>query len=322
MRLTAGAVNSVVVGRYIRPDTTLAYERFASMQQLGKVAQRRGIPWVLETQGPFFMEASADRRTMLLTDLAKRIELDAYRRCDVLICVSSALRDLVVEASGIDPSKVLVVPNGVDGTTFDPAATPRLRLTDEETFTIGYVGSLPRWQALDRLFESIVRVRSRLGEVAIVIVGTGAMCEAWERHAEALGLSDVVHWVGAVSRDDIPTYIQGMDVGFSGQIPSSAGSMYHSPLKLYEYQAMGVPFVASSFEDARSLAETTGGGVLFEAGYDDSLDNAILEAHRLHRAGHFGRDVIRSRTLRYHSWEQRVGQILEGVEDVLQRRLS
>lgn len=315
-RLGIAAANARRLARRIDPKVTWAYERFATMQRLGRVAQRRGVPWILETQGPFFHEAANDRRSLALTGLARRRELDAYRRCDALVCVSTALRDLIVDLAGIDPAKVIVVPNGVDERAFDPSRTQRRRLTPESTFTIGYVGGLPPWQALDRLFSALARLREPLGDVAVVVVGDGPSRAVWAEAAERAHLGDRVHWVGRVPRTAVPSYLAGFDVGYSGPIRSSLGSMYHSPLKLYEYLAMGVPVLAADFADARRLVADTGGGVLFTSD-DDALDAALLEAAAAHREGRYDATTLRERVLARHSWDRRVETLIGSVDQVL-----
>jgi len=95
------------------------YERFAVLQALGWVFKRDGIPWILETSGLYSDEAKTERNSLVLTGVARRLEVFAYGRCDVLVCVSAALKELVVEKTGVDPEKILVVPNGVDAAFFD-----------------------------------------------------------------------------------------------------------------------------------------------------------------------------------------------------------
>lgn len=320
LRLASGVANERRVRHRLTPTTTWAYERFASMQRLGRVARSRGIPWILETQGPFFLEASQDRGTLLLTRLARILEVDAYRRCDALVCVSNALRDIVVDLAGINPAKVLVIPNGVDGVTFDPGRVQARRLTPPSTLTIGYVGGLPAWQALDRLFASVARLRDQLQDVAIVVVGDGSSRASWEEASVGLGVADLVHWVGRVPRDEVPSYVLGFDVGYSGQIRSSLGSMYHSPLKLYEYLAMGIPILASDFDDARRLVNSVGGGTLFDPDMPESLDDALLEVRSRHDEHRADRTLIRERTLAQHGWDQRVSTIIAGVRGILDTR--
>jgi hypothetical protein len=77
------------------------YERFGAFQALGRPFQRAGIPWILETNGPLFLEAKNDRKSMVLSSLAKRLELQAYRQCDVLLCVSHRLKEILVDQAGI-----------------------------------------------------------------------------------------------------------------------------------------------------------------------------------------------------------------------------
>ncbi|MBK7051095.1 MAG: glycosyltransferase family 4 protein [Rhodoferax sp.] len=71
--------------------------------------------------------------------------------------------------------------------------------------------------------------------------------------AKELKIDDIVTFTGRVSGDSVPSYIEKFDLCFSGQLPSAIGGMYHSPLKIYEYMAMGKPVLASNFADARSV---------------------------------------------------------------------
>jgi glycosyltransferase involved in cell wall biosynthesis len=315
-RLIAGSLNGWLVHQALTPETTWAYERFASMQALGRTAKRRGIPWILETQGLFFREASVERQSMKMTGIARRIELGAYRDCDALVCVSEDLKRMVV-AERVDPAKVLVVPNGVDPQFFDPESTNAIRLTDPGTLTIGFVGGLAYWQGLDALFRSLSEGLEELREVAVVVVGDGLARREWEDLADKLGLSEVVHWVGRVPRDLIPRYLKGFDMGFSGQIASKSAVMYHSPLKLYEYQAMGLPILASAYADAESLLGMTGAGVLFEPSRHASLTEALIQAAQGVRECRWDGRETRKRVVEAHSWERRVTDLIRGVNRIL-----
>jgi len=71
----------------------------------------------------------------------------------------------------------------------------------------------------------------------------------------------------------------GFDVGYSGHLDLKGMKVYRSPLKLYEYMAMGKPVVASAVEDARALVreQKTGSCSPWRSG----LKQALVRAYKL-----------------------------------------
>ena len=292
------------------------YERFATMQVLGHRFKRAGVPWILETQGLFYYETKVERATVGLSALAERIEKRAYRACDVLIAISEPLKDLIVEQCGVDPAKVVVVPNAVELDRFDPALNGVERPFEE--LTLGFVGGLIGWQALDVLLEAMAEIEAEDGlKTALVVVGDGAMRDPWTARARELGLADRVRFTGQVAGDQIKHAMAGFDLGYAGAKVMAIGQMYHSPIKLYEYMAQGLPIVAADYPDARGLVEGQGTGFLFEPG-DKAMLKAVLRTAHERRAdlpamGARGRQLIEAR----HTWPARVAAMLP----ILQQKL-
>jgi glycosyltransferase involved in cell wall biosynthesis len=152
LRLTMGARNAYKTRRELEGKVDWVYERFATMQALGRALQQQNEPWILETNALLFHEAKADRHSVFLNGLARYKELQAYRQCDVLVCVSETLKQIIVEL-GIDANKIIVVPNGVDTELYNPCRQEAYRR--HNGFTIGFVGSLSPWQALHLLLEAV-----------------------------------------------------------------------------------------------------------------------------------------------------------------------
>jgi glycosyltransferase involved in cell wall biosynthesis len=279
------------------------YERFATFQALGRPFQRHGVPWILETQGPFYEEARLDRKSLVLAGLARELELRAYRQCNVLICVSHALRDRLVREADLPPHKVLVVPNGVDADLFTPAPGAAARVFDG--FTIGYAGSLTHWQGIDLLLRAMHRLDRSAIRLHLVVIGDGMMRVRWEALAAELGLSDRVRFLGRVPQAEVPILIGGTDAGFAGHGESRDGRVYHSPLKIYEYLAMGTPVIASASEDALLVVREGENGFVYPPGDVTGLTAALLRAwtarERLRVMGTRAREEILAR----HTWTHR-----------------
>jgi glycosyltransferase involved in cell wall biosynthesis len=187
MRLALGPLNAWRAWRELGGRGGWVYERSAVLQAMGWIFKRDGGPWILETNAPLFYEAKVDRNSIVLSGLARWLELRAYRECDVLVCVSEALKEILVREAGLQPEKVVVVPNGVDTIFFDPNRYTPMRMF--EGFTIGFVGHLSAWQGLDLLLEALKDLRAEGIDASLVVVGDGPMRQAWEAQARRLGIN-------------------------------------------------------------------------------------------------------------------------------------
>ena len=295
------------------------YERFATMQVLGRRFRRAGIPWILETQGLFFYETRVERAAVGWPALARRIELAAYRDCDVLVAVSEPLRELLVDRCGVAPGKILIVPNAVELERFAPALNPTARPFPEPApdLTLAFAGGLIAWQALDLLLEAMAELRSEGLTVGLVVVGDGAMLRPWQERAAGLGLAGLVRFTGRVPGTEVGRHLAGCDLGYSGPRLMAIGAMYHSPIKLYEYMAQGLPVLAAGFADASRLVEGQDTGFLFAPGDRDDLKRALRLAHaareRLPAMGAAARRLVETE----HSWPARVRAMVPAIAERL-----
>ena len=318
-RLSMGVLNSRIAWRELGRRVDWVYERLGSFQALGRVFQQHGALWVLESNALLFREAKVERQTSVLSGLARRFEFQAYRDCDVLVCISEMLKEMICREADIPSEKILVVPNGVNTSFFDPARHSQRRLFDG--FTVGFVGRLNSWQALDVVLHAIWELRKEKGlAINLAVVGDGVMKGEWTSLVRQLGLADVVRFTGQVSSDDVPSYIAGFDLGYSGQVALKTSGMYLSPLKTYEYMAMAKPVLAADFADSRRLVQASGAGFLFVPGQKDDLKRALSDAYsyrgKLPAMGWQGRAEIIS----HHSWKSRVSEIISGIHSLLEAR--
>jgi len=316
LRMSIGLYHAMKSGWELKGQVDWVYERGALLQAMGWVFQRRGVPWILETNSLQWKEAAEDRESLVLQRVARRIEFASYRACDVLVPVSEALRDVLVER-GIDPRKIVVVPNGVDTSVFDPSQYETDRAADEG-FVVGFVGALSEWQALPLLFRAVRALRDEGLDIRVRIVGDGHARQEWETEAHRLQLDGQIESVGYQPHHEVPRHILGFDVGYSGPVRLATGNMYMSPLKLYEYLAMETPLVAAAYEDARRLNQDEQVGYLFEPESVDDLKRALRDAYAdrgapLRRRGRSGRDLIETA----HSWNARIQHLNGEVRRIL-----
>jgi glycosyltransferase involved in cell wall biosynthesis len=314
MRLALGSLNARRAWRELGGEVDWVYERLAVLQSLGWIFKEHGTPWILETNGPLFYEAKAERNAIVLGKVARWLELKAYRECDVLVCISEAVKEIALREANVRPEKIVVMPNGVDTAFFDPGRCDPKRLFTN--FTVGFVGTFFPWQALDLVLEAVKDVRAEGLDISLVIVGDGVMREAWEAKTKELGLSAAVVFTGMIPWQAVPQTISGFDVGYSGPVQMGLGGMYHSPLKIYEYMAMAKPVVAAAHEDARRAIRDGETGFLFQGGDKNDLKRALAKAYRSRgELPKMGRKA-RQEAVTHHSWTARVRTLISEVERI------
>lgn len=310
-RIISGPLQSIIAWKELHNKVDIVYERYAVLQTLGGIFQTSRIPWILETSGLYYYEAAVERKSIVLNGIAKIIELNAYRRCDVLICVTEALKDLIIHEGGISPEKILVIPNGVDCVRFNPQRiTPQRQFTGS---TICFVSALVRWHRLDVLLEAMSELKRNGVSVNLVIAGDGPMRVEWETLTEKLGLKDAVKFLGHISWDDVPELIAGTDLGYVGNAPMEIGVMYHSPLKMYEYMAMGKPVLAVNNDDSVRMITNGENGFLFEALNKEDLQRVIRIALNSSEKWVAMGENARRKVKEEASWTSRVEEMLKKI---------
>jgi glycosyltransferase involved in cell wall biosynthesis len=325
-RLVLRARSAGAAWRALGGRVDWVYERFALFQALGAPFARRGTPWILETNALLADEARRERASVVLHRTAARLERAAYHDCDVLVAVSEALADRLVEVMAVPRRKILVVPNGVDVDRFDPARTgPRAPTVWPDAadpgvpvVRIAFAGSLAPWQGLDTLLTAIDRARTTGVAVRLLVAGDGPARASLERLARDLGLADAVRFLGQVRPDEVPSLLASADLCYVGHVELGAGSdAFRSPLKLYEYLAAAKPVLASAVPDAALAIDDGETGYLFAPGDVDALTRALRRAaaDRTRWAAMGAR--ARAGAVAHHSWDARVRAMIAGVTGIL-----
>lgn len=295
-------------------EVDFIYERLSAFQALGRKFQKKSIPWILETNALLFKESGSDRKSMLLTGLARKIELNAYRNCDLVVCVSSELKKVILENLRIPEERIFVLPNAVDIRLFKPAHN-NIEWKSKIP-VLGFVGLVANYQGLETLIRALAELQTEGVSYKLVIVGEGPEKQKLEGITSQLDLIDLVEFTGRVPWEKVPALISGFDICYSGQESIDAiGSMYLSPLKLYEYGAMGKPIIASDNEDAKKLInEDT--GYLFETSKIASLKEALRKAYGQQETWAEKGTNLRTLIERKHSWDSRIDQLLTVIKNL------
>jgi glycosyltransferase involved in cell wall biosynthesis len=257
-----------------RPD--LVYERYALFGVAGRLAAGVfRIPFVLEVNAPLSLEMSREH-PLAFHGLAQRLENWLCRSSTRTIVVSRSMAR-ILEAQGAAADRLWVVPNGVDREDFHPAVDGRPvrdALGLEDRFVVGFVGWVRPWHGVDRLVKAAARLRERIPNLVVLIVGDGPARPGLEALARAEGISDAVRFTGALAQSEIPAHVAAMDVAVQPDVTE-----YASPIKLFEYLALGRAIVAPRKENITEIVSDGQHALLFEPGSTDEMAACIDRLH-------------------------------------------
>ena len=174
-----------------------------------------------------------------------RVERDAMHSAERIIAFSVHERDSMARLYGADPSKVRLVPCGVDLGKFRPLdqkeVRKRLGLNGEKVLL--YVGRVEPLKGLDLLVETAAQMEAGEADIRMMVVGGGGPGEPEtdrvRRLAEEREVDGIIDFVGRVDHDELPLYYNAADVCVVPSYYESFG------LVALESMACGTPVVAT-----------------------------------------------------------------------------
>ncbi len=290
----------------------LVYERSALWTTAGlAVADAWSVPHFVEVNAPLTLEA-ARWRTLRHADAARAAEERIARGATRLFPVSEPIADHL-RACGAQPDAVVLLPNAVDPAFLDAGrrrlAAPRGH-TESDAFTVCFVGSLKPWHGIETLLEAFRLLGGSASGYRLLIAGDGPLASLI---GDAARDADGIEWMGAVPHEDVPAVLGRADVAVAPYRDDAGG--YFSPLKVVEYQAAGVPVVASGGRGVEELVRDGGTGILFTSGDPASLARALATC-RLDRtlAARLAADAFAS--VAHRTWRSVVERILREAHAV------
>lgn len=135
---------------------------------------------------------------------------------------------------------------------------------------IGFVGWFKPWHRLDTVIELLAARPEWRGRLHLLLVGDGPEAPALKSLVSARGLEDCVTFTGPVGRDLIYDHIDAFDVALQPHVTE-----YASPMKIFEYLALGKCVVAPDLENIREILTHGEDALLFRAGDPVDMGRAI-----------------------------------------------
>ncbi len=197
-----------------------------------------------------------------------RREEQVWRGADGYATITQGLADELQQRFGPRPG-LAVVP---DGARVEARATWKFPAGAQPV--IAYSGHLYPWKGVDLLIEALAALPAVRGLIVGGHPGEQDLARLQARSRE-LGLESRVYFTGMVAPQDVAGRLETADVLVLPNPETAVSARYTSPLKLFEYLALGRPIVASDLPAFREVLTDRRNAVLFEPGSATALAGAI-----------------------------------------------
>jgi glycosyltransferase involved in cell wall biosynthesis len=297
--MRAGAVTALA--RRVGAD--LVMERYYNFGGEGILAaERLGVPAVLEVNAPVVDYPGSSKSRLdraLLLEPMRRWRDRLCRRVDLFVTTTSDILP-----PWVDRRRVLEIEWGADVDHFRPRnASPRRFVVDPDRIQCVFAGAFRSWHGVVQLSAALARLHAagdhRFGAI---FIGDGPERAAAERAAR-----DVpgILFTGKLPHDELPEALASADIGVAPFDPMRHGPLqlgfFWSPLKLYEYMAVGLPVIAPALPRLGRLIEHGREGLLYDPAEPRGLDQALVSLADVTVRRRMGR-AARERVVRDFSW--------------------
>jgi len=180
-------------------------------------------PLVVHFHGPWAAESAVEGASALNVRLKHWLEQAVYRRGDRFIVLSTAFRNVLVKQYGVDPSRICVVPGGVEVDRFMPRGSREearsfFGLCPRRPIVVT-VRRLVKRVGLESLIDAVDTLRHSEPDLLVLVAGRGPLADTLDRCIKERGLSRHVRLLGFVPDADLPTLYRAADVSI---VPSTA----------------------------------------------------------------------------------------------------
>jgi glycosyltransferase involved in cell wall biosynthesis len=295
-----------------RPD--VIYERSNLYLFSGIIGARCSrVPIIEEVNSPLFIERSL-HGGIAIPWLGRLSERWVWRHADAVVTVTQVLADIVTSVRG-SGGPIEVMPNGVDRNLFaadriDRDAKRKLQL--EGKTVLGFTGFVRDWNGLENVVDLLPRLRP---EVVLLIVGDGPARSSLESRAHAAGVGARVTFTGVLAREAVASFNSAFDIALQ-----PAANPYASPLKLFEYLALGRVVLAPDQPNLREVLTHGANAWLFDPREPGAMQRAIERlVNDVDLRQRLALGALRTIAERELTWERNAERVLELVRQLTHR---
>lgn len=317
------------VARRFRPDVVMErYYNFAGAGVL--LAHRRGLPALLEVNAPMVDPPGSHKETLDRL-LGRPLRRWAVRQARWSRRIVTPLASTVPPP--VPRERIEQVNWGANVDRFRPglreecaaelAALRRAWGIPEGGTVAAFAGSFRAWHGVQSFVRAALQLIPDHPDLYFLAVGGGPELAPVQALAGESGQAAArrIIFTGAQPHERMPLLLALADIGVAPFVPAAypplrAFGFYWSPLKVFEYMAMGQPVVTPAIPPLDGIIRAGQEGLLYPEGDEAALAQAIgaLAADPAARGAMGAR--ARERVVACYSWDAHCAQLEQALEAI------
>ena len=264
-RTTAFASQLMLLGLLQKPDLVIATHLNFTIAAYW-LKRLAGIPYWAIAHG---VEAWGFERSSLQR---------ALRSADRIFAVSNYTRNRLLNEQGLEPSKVLLLPDTVNADDFEIALKPghllrRYGLSSAQPIilTVSRLVASEQYKGYDKILEALPYIRQAIPDVHYIISGQGNDRARIERLVSRLGLQDSVTLTGYISDNELCDHYNLCDVFAMPSKREGFGIVYLEAL------SCGKPVLAGNKDGAVDALCDGGLGALVDPDDTNEIADTLVQ---------------------------------------------
>ena len=197
----------------------------------------------------------------------------ALQKADFLIAISETTKKNAVAANQLDESRVHVLPNALEWTDENSAATVS-SVSGPRLLSVCRLERNEQYKGIDTTLRALAKITPMIPDLHYVVVGVGSDLARHKELANELGVADRVEFTGSVSDETLRAYYRDCDVFV---LPSAAEGFGFVFLEAMHYAK---PIIAANSGATPEVVRDREAGLLVEYGNVEQLANAITSLCR------------------------------------------
>lgn len=251
---------------HVRSTFLIALPALIAARQLGlKVLYEVSGLWEL-----VYQDREGPSHLLKRAPFAELAETLTMTNADQLVVMNEAVRQ-IAQDRGVPGERIHVAANAVDVDSFMPMALP-----ENETFTIGYLGSFADYEGLDDIVDVAHELQQQGIQVHVLMVGDGLRFNHIRSRIINEGLADNFTLTGRIPHDEVMNQYRQMDLLVYPRHSTGATETI-TPLKPFEALALAKPIIVSDVQPLREIVGDNERGLVFESGNVHDFARAIQE---------------------------------------------
>jgi len=234
-------------------------------------------------------------------------QMKESQKADRLILVTDEAKDYYINNYGLDPRKIIVLPNYIVLDRFRKLVPETsIQPADHDTFTVVYFGDTALRRGTLTILEAADKLKDK--NICFLIIGTSSEQDLLRKEATIRNLNNVT-FAGWIPPAEAMKLISGTDAGICPFLKNIHHDTTYAN-KMFQYMALGKPVIVSDCTAQANFVTREKCGLVFEAGNADELCDRIIKLTNRNEYDHLSKNASACVSEKYN-WENYGRRLIE-----------